>query len=158
MTGFEPPIPGIGSNCSTNRVTTTAPFLFNCFCFSLFIHQSFFLLYAGLSDVSNLTNGEAIWFACAVWPDWAQFHLFGEIVKVLNIFWDFSIWQNIQPTLTHFVYAIGQVFIAENGQMLNNSIAVWSHCLHVHSIALITCSHLSNLSNTNLPVRKRSNG
>ena len=38
----------------------------------------------------------------------------------------FTIWENPAPTLA-ILYAIGQVFIDVNGQMLKNNLAIWSH-------------------------------
>ena len=61
-------------------------------------------------------------------PDLAKFHHFRKIFNVFSNFNGFVIiWQNIEPTLANF-YAIGQMFIVANGQILNNKLANWSHC------------------------------
>ena len=86
---------------------------------------------------------------------------FGEISPLCQtfkslwvIFLDvlFSIWQTFVPTLAF--YAIGQIVIAVNGQRLNNSIAIWSHCvlynwmkiLKVENILLATGLLLNGIS------------
>ena len=38
----------------------------------------------------------------------------------------FTISQNFKPTRAKF-FAIGQDIVDENGQMLNNNLAIWSH-------------------------------
>ena len=39
----------------------------------------------------------------------------------------FSVWQNFVPTKANF-YAIGQIFIVANGQIMKQNQAIWSHC------------------------------
>ena len=45
----------------------------------------------------------------------------GQIWRIFNVLANFLgfIWQNL--------YAIGQIFVDENGQMLKNNLAIWSH-------------------------------
>ena len=40
----------------------------------------------------------------------------------------FSVWQNFVPTKANF-YAIGQIFIVANGQIMKQNQAIWSHWL-----------------------------
>ena len=39
----------------------------------------------------------------------------------------FTSWQKLD-LLWQILYAIGQIFVDVNGQMLENNLAVWSHC------------------------------
>ena len=62
-----------------------------------------------------------------VWPDLAKFHHFCKNITTLATFWWFSIWQKVW---TYFgkKYAVGQIFIVVNGQILNIYLAIWSLC------------------------------
>ena len=69
----------------------------------------------------------------AVWPDWVKFHHFGKIFKVLgNILWVYLLFGKISDLFWQILYAIGQVFIDVNGQMLKNNLAIWSHWLQAY--------------------------
>ena len=63
-----------------------------------------------------------------MWPDLEKFRHLGKILKRVWPFleWLFSIWQNWEHTLAIF-YALGQIFVVLNGQMLKNNLAIWSH-------------------------------
>ena len=57
-----------------------------------------------------------------------NFASFGYILKVFGHFLqDYLIFGQSLNQLWHF-YAIGQIVIVVNGQILNNIIAIWSHC------------------------------
>ena len=69
----------------------------------------------------------------AVWPDWGKFHHFGKIFQVLgNILWVYLLFGKISDLFWQILYAIGQVFIDVNGQMLKNNLAIWSHWLQAY--------------------------
>ena len=59
----------------------------------------------------------------SVWPDLAKFHHFGNRLKV------YLVLGKVFSSLWHNLYAIGQIFIAENGQILKTQFVIWSHCL-----------------------------
>ena len=55
----------------------------------------------------------------SVWPDLAKFHHFGEYLKNFgNRFKVYLVLGKVFSSLWHNLYAIGQIFIAENGQIL----------------------------------------
>ena len=47
--------------------------------------------------------------------------------------------QNSEPILAH-VYAIGQILIVAHGQIMKNSLAIWSHCAHQSSSTAQNCT------------------
>ena len=54
---------------------------------------------------------------------------FGKIFKVLgNILTVYLLLGKFSGLLRQISYAIGQIFIDVNGQMLKNNLATWSHC------------------------------
>ena len=58
--------------------------------------------------------------------------------KILKVFFN-GFWQYFKPTTANF-YAIGQIFTVVNGQILKNSLAIWSTQI------LISVKHLIFLS------------
>ena len=82
MTGFEPRISGIGSDCSTNWVTTTT------------LSMEFLLVEL------HVTQWQANW---PVWPDLAKFRNLGQKFTSLWQIFDslFLILQNAQHTLAN---------------------------------------------------------
>ena len=54
-----------------------------------------------------------------MWPDLAKLHHFGKYFKIFgNIFKVYLVLGKVFNSLWHDLYAIGQIFIAENGQIL----------------------------------------
>ena len=64
-----------------------------------------------------------------VCPDLAKFHHVGKLLKVLgNLLRVYLRVGKMLDLLWHILYAIGQIFVDVNGQMLENNLAIWSHC------------------------------
>ena len=54
-----------------------------------------------------------------MWPDLVQFHHFGKYLKIFGyIFKVYLVLGKVFNLLLHNLYAIGHIFIAENGQIL----------------------------------------
>ena len=72
------------------------------------------------------------WDQCdQTWRHFATLAKFVQLLKAL-----FTIWQTFEPILATF-YAIGQIYIPINGQILKNSLAICSHCLRLEFLAVI---------------------
>ena len=68
---------------------------------------------------------------CSV-TDLAKFHHFGKYLKIFgNIFKVYLVLGKVFNSLWHNLYAIGQIFIAENGQILKTQFG--------HLVTLMMC-------------------
>ena len=64
-----------------------------------------------------------------VWPNWAKFRHFGNILKVLDDYVKaYLVLDKIMNLLWCTFYAIRQIFIVANCPILTNNLAIWSHC------------------------------
>ena len=72
-----------------------------------------------IKDVSQVT----------VWPDWVEFHHFGNILKALvNFVMGYLVFHKNLNQLWQFFYSNGPIFIVVIVQKWTNNIAIWSHC------------------------------
>ena len=64
---------------------------------------------------------------CEISPFWQYFKVLGDYVRAY-----FVLGKNLN-LFRSAIYAVGQIFIAANGLILTNNLAIWSHCfLHYH--------------------------
>ena len=64
----------------------------------------------------------------AVWPDLEKFRQFGKTLQVFGKFLTVHfLFGKILSLLWQICVIIGLVFILENGQILKNNKAIWSH-------------------------------
>ena len=83
--------------------------------------------------------------SCPVWPELANFRLFGNNLKVFGQFLEalFTFWQNFEPIFANLC-SIGQIYTVINGQILYNNLIIWSHCFwiilaHLFVVKLYWC-------------------
>ena len=63
-----------------------------------------------------------------VWPDLAKFRHFGKTLEVFGKFFTiYFLFGKMLCQLRQIYYIIGQILIVANGQLLKNSVTIWSH-------------------------------
>ena len=76
----------------------------------------------------------------SVWPDFVWILFFGKILKLFGDIFEgvFGSWQNYETTLA--LFAIWQIFIVANGQILNKQFGPSGPTAHLHAAISIVCS------------------
>ena len=121
----------LSQNCHSHPFWATFWKFWATFYFNLWSHWMWAKVYPKSSFPPSLVS----WWPSSptlapVWPDLPKFRHFCEILKVFGHFSGFieHFGQKFETTLANFD-SDGQDLIVENGQILKNNLAIWSHWL-----------------------------